>query len=58
MEDYSGYRFAELIKGDQDTDHYLNRAYDTLMIIENLIDKDKFYNYSKTKQKQYLQDIL
>ena len=58
MEDFSGYRFPELHKDDHDQDHYLNRAYDTLMIIENLLDKTKFYNYSKTKQKKYLKELM
>jgi hypothetical protein len=47
-------KFPELYKNDQDTEHYLGRIYATLVIIENIIDIDKFTNYSLKKNRELL----
>ena len=54
----SGYKFPELYNKDQDTEHYLKRVYDTLMLLEDIIDKNKYLNYSLKTKRKYLEAEL
>ena len=46
------------IPGEEDKEHYLLRVYDTLLILENIIDKTNFLDYTIKKNKSALQDML
>lgn len=46
------------VKGEEDKKQYLLRVYDTLLILENVIDKKRFVDYTLAKNKTALQDIL
>jgi DNA polymerase elongation subunit (family B) len=43
--------------GDEDRLHYVERVYKTLMILENLLDKDQFIDYSKKSNKKLLEKL-
>jgi DNA polymerase elongation subunit (family B) len=47
-------KFPELYQNDQDTEHYLGRVYATVTILENIVDINKFTNYSLKKNRELL----
>lgn len=46
------------IKGEEDKEHYLMRVYDTMLIMENVIDKQLFIDYTLVKNKATLKELL
>jgi hypothetical protein len=52
------YRFPELWNGtDQHTKHYLERIYDTTVILENVIDVSKFTKYHSAKNSELMENL-
>lgn len=47
-------RLKELFDGDYDTAHYLKRVYSTAAILCNVVDVDRFTNYSKKSELKLL----
>jgi len=45
-------------KGMEDKEHYLGRVRSTLEILENVLDMTQFVDYTKSKNKQLLQELL
>lgn len=43
---------------DHDIDHLLKRVYDTICILENILDINKFLNYNLKRNKQKLTELL
>lgn len=46
------------IQGEEDKGHYLLRVYDTLLIMENVIPKEQFIDYTLSKNKIVLGELL
>lgn len=51
-------RLEEWYPGFEDKEHYLTRVYDTLLILENILDKTQFIDYTIKKNKQKLEELL
>jgi len=50
-------RLVEQFDGSYDVDHYIKRVYNTIKILENVIDMDRIINYSLSKYKPLLEKL-
>lgn len=50
-------RDHRLWKGDEDKMHYVKRVFDTVQILENLISKEDFLNYTLKTNREMLKDL-
>ncbi len=57
VEDITGLKQAKYWNNDHNVDHLLKRCYDTILIFENVIDMDKFVDYTKKSNKGKLEEL-
>lgn len=46
------------VKGEEDKGHYLMRVYDTMLILENVLDKKQFIDYTLKRNTPLLNELL